>query len=133
MSHLKLSINEPLFCHGGMRIPGLFCGEGLIGTICESRKNSLAYVKFRFVCCPPTRESALWRGEWSGQGVDRRPASARFRLALTLWGHRKREGQSERESGLTRLRLFVFYCFCSWKPFSDLVKSPQKALRLVIK
>ena len=31
-SQLKISINEPLFCYGGMRVPGLFCKDGSIGT-----------------------------------------------------------------------------------------------------
>jgi len=31
-SQLKLSINEPLFCYGGMLVPGLFCKDVSIGT-----------------------------------------------------------------------------------------------------
>lgn len=48
MSHLKLSINEPLFCHDGMRVPVLFCGEGSIGTTCEIRKKWLSVHEIPF-------------------------------------------------------------------------------------
>ena len=58
MSHLKLSINEPLFCHDGMRVPVQFCGEGLIETICESRKKWLSVRKIPFRVLSPVAEAA---------------------------------------------------------------------------
>ena len=41
-------IYEKLFCHDGMRVPVLFCGEGSIGTTCESRKKWLSVHKIPF-------------------------------------------------------------------------------------
>ena len=41
-------IYEKLFCLDGMRVPVLFCGEGSIGTTCESRKKWLSVHKIPF-------------------------------------------------------------------------------------
>jgi len=38
-SQLKLSINEPLFCYGGIQVPGLFCKDSLIGTGFIAKKS----------------------------------------------------------------------------------------------
>jgi hypothetical protein len=32
--HFMYTLNRPAFCHGRMPVPGLFCGEGSIGTDC---------------------------------------------------------------------------------------------------